>query len=280
MRPKSTDLPIVAFSVWVYQVLLLAYPTKFQQEYGPHMLQVFRDCCLRAIRQSGANGMVRLWAITLLDFLRSVFEQHMQKETDMSKSKLIKLGGWAFILGSFAFITILSGSNSFTFAGSVISSILLAAGMLGLRARYGENAGGFGRNILLIGVIGMVLMYMVFTLMYLGIQVLSVIQFQAPEALWILLYGGPAVVLLGLTLFGLAALRSKPMARLNWLPVFAGIWYPVFYFFLAGYLFTNHGKYPGQYQTAFEMMWLLQFIALFVLGLILVADTPQEMAMA
>jgi hypothetical protein len=280
MRPKSIDLPIVAFSVRVYQLLLVAYPTRFQQEYGPHMLQVFRDCCLRAIRQSGTNGMVRLWAITLLDFLRSVVEQHIQKETDMSKSKLIRLGGWTFILGSFAFITILSSSNSLTFVGSVLSSILLAAGLLSLQARYGENAGGFGRNILLVGVIGTVLMYVVFALLYLGIQVLSVIQFQAPEAFWILLYVGPAVALIGLTLFGLAALRSKPMARLNWLPVFAGIWYPVFYFFLAGYLFTNHGKYPGQYQTAFEMMWLVQFIALFALGIIQVADSPQEMAMA
>ena len=41
--------------------------------------------------------------------------------------------------------------------GSLISAILLAAGMLGLRARYAENAGGFGRNIALISVIATVL---------------------------------------------------------------------------------------------------------------------------
>jgi hypothetical protein len=199
----------------------------------------------------------------------------------MSKSQLIKLSGWAFILGSFGFITILGDSESLTFAGSVISSILLAAGMLGLRARYGENAGGLGRNILLIGVIGMVLLYMVVAymfLMYFG--VLPVIQIQVPEGLWILFFGGPAVLLLALTLFGLAALRNKPMARLNWLPVVAGIWYPVVYFFLAAYIFTNNGVYPAQYQTAIEMMFLIQFIALCVFGFILATDMPQEMATA
>jgi len=199
----------------------------------------------------------------------------------MSKSQFIKLTGWAFILGSFGFITILADSNSLTLAGSVISSILLAVGMLGLRARYGENVGGFGRNILLIGVIGMVLLYIVLAslaLMY-SFGVLLVILIQA-KGLWILLFGGPAVVLLGLTLFGLAALRSKPMVRLNWLPVFAGIWYPVVYFFLAGYIFTHNGAYPQQNQTAIQMIFSIQFIALCVLGFILITDTRQEMATA
>jgi hypothetical protein len=109
--------------------------------------------------------------------------------------------------------------------------------------------------------------------------VLPVIQIQA-EGLWILLFAGPAVVLLALTLFGLAALRNKPMARLNWLPVVAGIWYPVVYFFLAAYIFTNNGVYPAQCQTAIEMMFLIQFIALCVFGFILATDMPQEMATA
>ena len=199
----------------------------------------------------------------------------------MSKSQFIKLNGWAFILGSFGFITILADSDSLTLAGSVISSILLAVGMLGLRACYGESAGGFGRHILLIGVIGMVLLYMVLAslaLMY-SFGVLPVILIQA-KGLWILLFGGPAVVLLGLTLFGLAALRRKPMARLNWLPVFAGIWYPAVYFFLAGYIFTHHGAYPQQDHTAIQMIFLIQFFALCVFGSVLATDTHQEMATA
>jgi len=195
----------------------------------------------------------------------------------MSKSQFVKLSGWALILGSFAFMMSILGDS---LAASVISSILLASGMLGLRARYGENAGSFGRNILLIGVIGMVLLYMVL----MSFWVLYAMQIQAlrnpNQNLWILLFGGPAIILLALTLFGLIALRDKPMARLNWLPVFAGIWYPVIYFFIFGYIFTNNGAYPVQYQTAINMMMFVQSIALCALGLILVTDTSQEMATA
>ena len=97
------------------------------------------------------------------------------------------------------------------------------------------------------------------------------------KGLWIVIFGGPAVSLLGLTLFGLAALGSKPMARFNWLPVFAGIWYPVFYFFLAGYLYTHNGVYPEQYQMAFNIMHLIQFLALCGLGSMLLTDATQEM---
>jgi hypothetical protein len=199
----------------------------------------------------------------------------------MSKSQLIKFTGWAFILGAFGFITILANSDSLTFAGSVISAILLAAGMLGLRARYGGYEDGLARNILLIGVIATVLFYIglaSLAFMY-SFGILPEAQIEA-KGLWILIFGGPAIVLLGLTLFGISTLRSKPMARLNWLSVLAGIWYPVVYFFLAGYLFTHYGEYPGQYQTAFNIMHLMQFLALCALGSFLVSDMPEKMATA
>jgi len=199
----------------------------------------------------------------------------------MTKAAFSRRSGLAFIAGSFAHITILSNSDLLAFPGSVICTLLLAAGILGLRARYGERAGSFGRNILLLGVIGPILLCIVSAsgaLMYLSGN-LTDTEVKA-KGLWLLMYGGPASSLLGLTLFGLAALSSKPMARFNWLPVFAGIWYPVFYFFLAGYLVTHNGVYPGQYQMAFSLMHLMQFLALCVFGSILVSDSHQEMAMA
>ena len=197
----------------------------------------------------------------------------------MSKSALIKLSGWAFIAGAFAFITLLSNSDPIALPGSIISTILLAAGMSGLRARYGEHVGSFGRNMLLLGVIGPILLCIIIAsgaLMYLSGN-LTDTEVKA-KGLWLLMYGGPASSLLGLTLFGLATLSSKTMARFNWLPVFAGIWYPVFYFFLAGYLVTHNGVYPAQYQMAFSLMHLMQFLALCVLGSILVSDTSEKMA--
>ena len=185
----------------------------------------------------------------------------------MTKAEFSKLSGLAFIAGSFAFITILSGSDPLAIPGSVISAILLAVGMSGLRARYGEHAGSFGRNILLLGVIGPILLCIVIASMALIYRSGNLTDAEVEaKGLWIVIFGGPAVVLLALTLFGLTALRKKPMSRLNGLPVLAGIWYPVFYFFLAGYLFTHNGVYPGQYQMAFNIVHLIQFLALCALG--------------
>lgn len=194
----------------------------------------------------------------------------------MSKSEFIKLSGWAFIAGSFAFATILTNSDPLAIPGSTISALLLAAGMSGLRARYGEQAGSFGRSMLLLGVIGPILWCIAIASMVLmGLSGIVTVA-QVEKGLWIMIFGGPAISLLGLTLFGLAALRSKPMAHFNWLPAFAGIWYPGWYFSLAGYLFTHDGVYPGQYQVAFNIMHLMQFLALCTLGSILLTDAPKE----
>lgn len=194
----------------------------------------------------------------------------------MSKPELIKWSGWAFIAGALTFITILSNSDPISIPGSEISAILLAVGLLGLRARYGEHIGGFGKNSLLLGASGPFLLVIFIALGLAGILTVT----RITEGFWILIFGGSTMALLGLTLFGLAALVSKPMARLNWLPVVAGIWYPVFYFFLAGYLFTHNGVYPGQYQTAFNVIYLIQFLALCVLGASLITDTSRETATA
>ena len=79
----------------------------------------------------------------------------------MSKSELIKLSGWAFLAGAVAFLTILSGSDPIALPGSWISALLLAGGLLSLRAGYGETLSPFGRNILLMGAVGAVLWDMV-----------------------------------------------------------------------------------------------------------------------
>ena len=205
----------------------------------------------------------------------------------MSKSELIKLSGWAFIASAVAFITILTGSDPIAIPGSLISAVLLAVGMLGLRARYGENAGGFGRNIALISVIATVLFYMSMATMWL-LYISGIVPVEQlaeggwiEEGGWIVVFGGPAFVLIGLTLFGLAALHRKPMPRLNWLPLLAGIWYPVAYLVFAGYLFTHHGAYPWDttIQITRIIVWI-QFFGLCALGAFLVTDTSEQMAIA
>ena len=199
----------------------------------------------------------------------------------MAKPELIKRSGWAFVAGAFAFITLLSGSDPIAIPGSVVSAILLAVGMSRLRAAYGERAGSFGRSMLLLGTFGPILLCIVIAsiaLIY-SSRNLTDAEIDA-KGLWIVIFGGPAISLLGLTLFGLTALRSKPMPRLNWLPVLAGIWYPVTYVLFSVYDISRKGVFPDQYLPELVLMVVIQFLALCLLGFILVIDSPKEMATA
>src|SRR6266508_2210825 len=209
-----------------------------------------------------------------------MLEQHLHKETFMTKSHAIKMSGWAFMLGSFGFLALNSDSMAVSFAGLVFGSILLSVGMLGLRAGYGDRVGDFGRNMLLLGVLGMLLAFV-------SLGVLYAIQRQiqignARIETWLLLYEVPAIGLLGLALYGLAALRRKPMAGLNWLPLATGVWYPAAYSFFFFYYVSHNGvwQYVEQIYWVFGMTMVMQFATLCLLGFILSADTRDEMATA
>jgi hypothetical protein len=194
----------------------------------------------------------------------------------MSKPELIKSSGWFFIAGAFAFITILSGSDPIAIPGSVVSTILLAVGMSRLRAAYSETVGQFGRSFLLLGVLGPVLWFIVMGSM----PIIGVTETQVNEGLWVLLFAGPAISLLGLTLFGLVALISRPMPRLNWLPVFAGIWYPVTFTLFSIYDISHKGVFPDQYLSELVLIMVIQFLALCILGFVMIAESSKEMATA
>ena len=280
MRSQSVPTSLVTFSVKFYQVLLAAYPSKFQQEYGPHMVQVFQDYCLHTIRQRGTSGMLKLWMITLLDLVQSVISEYMQKETQMKKEMKpedIRRAGWALILGAISFIlgsflAIIEYSNGnwslFALLSLVFVSLpLLVFGVLGLRNQYGEKGGRFGRSILLIGAI-------------LG-PITSVIGFflMAIEPFWFVIYAGPAVLFSCLTLFGIAALRTKPMPRGNGLPVIAGLSYPaLIIFYIITSVMTGDWSSSSVPDGLYVILVTIQGIALLGLGYILKADVPDETA--
>jgi hypothetical protein len=194
----------------------------------------------------------------------------------MSKPELIKSSGWFFITGAFAFITILTGSDPIAIPGSVVSSILLAVGMSRLRAAYGETVGRLGRSFLFLGMLAPVLWFIIMGSM----PIIGVTETQVSEGLWVLLFAGPAISLLGLTLFGLAALISGPMPRLNWLPVFAGIWYPVTFTLFSIYDISHKGVFPDQYLPELALMMVIQFLALCILGFVMIDDSSKELATA
>jgi hypothetical protein len=279
MISNHLENPIISFSVKAYQVLLVAYPSKFQQEYGSHMLQVFQDCCLRAYRQNGTNGMLKLWAVTLFDLIHSLIEEHLQKETDMKKNDFIRLGGWSLMVGAIVFLPgaismLLADSQSIDWnstpmqliAIAVFSApILLALGMLGLRARY-RNAGG----ILLFGAaVG-------------GILVLvgMLVQFLTPdysvsETYYYVWLGGVFLLNACLSIFGILALMQKPMPRWNWLPLVAGAWIP-----LLSLLAVTIGPSFEAFLSIIIAGLIVMTIAQVMLGYILQADASQDLATA
>ena len=192
----------------------------------------------------------------------------------MSKSKFIKLSGWALIVGAFVFLlSFLSGSAP----GFIVASTLMAVGLLGLRARYGNSVGSLGENALLAGVVGMMFAYAAVPI-FRGVEVLHLLMWEV-ESVYLLPFAGPAVLLTGLTVFGLAALRRKPLPYANWLPLFAGLWYPVIYFPIFFYILMNNGVWPNWDNfpyIAFTVMMLVQFVALTMLGAILQDNLTEE----
>ena len=278
MIRRQSDVTLVSLSVRVYQALLVAYPKIFQQEYGSHMLQMFRDCCMRAIHQGGVNGMAKLWAATLLDLVQSVISEHVHKEIEMNKEmkpENVRKAGWMLILGTPAFIFGTYWETSvwdlwiLGFPLLLLSIPMLAYGSKGLQARYSETVGSFGTNILRFGrIIG---------------PITSLVGFiMAWFISWTftLIYMGPAILLASLTIFGLAALLKKPF--LNWKPliVFAAIWYPAFYInFLIGRV-TNGGWPTVTFNSSDLLIMAVPGIAMIVLGYILKSDVPQEMTPA
>ena len=176
---NPSDPGLVTFSAGTYRLLLTFYPTRFRREYGPHMAQVFRDCCLKTYRQSGLPGMFALWVRTLCDWFKTVIEEQMNRGTAMTRTKFIRLSGWGLVLAAVSLLlTFLSDSqiraglyrifgapttaSSYELYQSLSTGngrlpffftvLLIILGLLGLRARYGEQAGYAARTALGVGV--------------------------------------------------------------------------------------------------------------------------------
>ena len=144
-----------------------------------------------------------------------------------------------------------------------LSMPLLVAGLLGVRNRYGEKVGGFGKNILLVGII-------------LGPLTSVILLLGNILPNWMVAFSGHAVLFACLTLFGFVALYKRPLPRWNVVPTIAGIWYPImllFYSFTRNILDSNLLP-PISVNAA--LLFGIQGIALAALGYILKSDASQE----
>src|SRR5215510_251110 len=145
-------------------------------------------------------------------------KKEMKREDNQPAGRAFIAGGVMFLISILILITRIPSLWAVSFLLIVyISMPLLVVGLLGLRSRYGEKVGWFGRNILLIGAI-------------LGPLTTLIVLLGNFLSGWMWL-SGHAVLLVCLALFGLVALYKRPLPRGNALPLIAGIWYPIMFLF-------------------------------------------------
>jgi hypothetical protein len=226
VNARTPTPPLVGLSLRAYCLLLWAYPLAFRDEYGPHMLQVFGDCCRRAYRQGGSPSVLTYWAIALLDYVRSLAEQRLNRETTMNKENFVRLSGWLLILGALAYHVLpigffVSGEELWprlgafepaVVAGFFYGPVAMALGLVGLWARYRHETGGLAQGALLLGAQGGVVMV-----------VGNIGQAFEPDAYWTVHTAGMFLTHAGLALFGLAARPQKIGPRPVILALLAGL---------------------------------------------------------
>jgi hypothetical protein len=75
---RQFSLPFVlSASERIYRLLLVVYPPAYRREYGPLMIQAYRDLCRNSYRQRGILGLVSLWSRLLADLVTSAIRQHL-----------------------------------------------------------------------------------------------------------------------------------------------------------------------------------------------------------
>lgn len=292
MQAKNPDPHLVALSVAAYRWLLGLYPQSFRYEYGPHMLQVFRDSAIVSVRRDGVGGLPPLWGRTLLDLVRTVAEEHMQRGVDMTRDTFIRLSGWGMIVGTvllaLLFSSALDESNVRLFlyntlgiestarniyqirtVASTVAEIvgvgalsLLTMGILGLQLRYGKQVGQLGEYSLWASFAGGAIA----TVIVMGWALSLYISFT-----WFFWSG--FVMLFFLGLFGLVAIRHKPMKRGNWLPFLAGG--PLSLVAAAAAVVEMTGGAWPDWGWMNTILPLLSAVALVLLGFILAEPTSE-----
>jgi hypothetical protein len=293
LKPIPSDPDLVSLSAAVYRVLLAFYPARFKRDFGPHMAQVFRDSCLKTYLQSGPRGMLSLWALTLFDWFKTVIEEQMNRGTEMTRSKFIRLSGWAMILAAVIlllsflpeadqildglyqtfglpatpaqhglFQTITTGMRSLVFPAVIL---FITLGLCGLYIRYAERTANSAKISLGMGIAGGVVSLVISAGMVMGIHNVRP-----------LMNISMAFMFAGLFVFGLATLRSRPMPRGNGLPALAGFWWPFLVIQAYVYPLFIQRLVGSQVPLWFSFtIFSIMSISLATLGYVLQADIPR-----
>lgn len=239
---------ILNFSEQLYRRFLLAYPLEYRQELSDEMAQVFRDLCREVYEQKGMLGFLGIWSSTMIDLVKTAIEERIKDTTNMTKNKFFRLSGWALMLAGplailgfsitefeaanfdapndtlarFRYFSDPFGGEDILFEASPILLILSAfsfysIGLYGFRLRYGASGNKVGSMGLDLAVIsGFV------------VTLTSIPMLIFTGDTWWRIWGYSLVAMFtGLSIFGITALKNRPLPFWNALPLLAGIWFPI-----------------------------------------------------
>jgi len=217
--------PALLWSERLYSLILALYPRQYRHEYGVHMARTFRDSLRDQYHRNGLLGLIEVWGPTLIDAVFTAITEHLAKGVVLvSKETWSRIGGPALMLGGIVWlvssVSQLQPVNDDAFGGPdialeiiaflMIPAILaLTVGLMGLRARLGQRAGGVGRAALLFASLSGAL----------GIIAGVILSALTSEDGWYLFMAGLLGFYLGVLVFGITSLTKKPFVRWNGLPL-------------------------------------------------------------
>jgi hypothetical protein len=273
---------IVRVSLVIYGLLLFAYPLQFRNEYARWMAQAFGDQCMYAYRMSGMVGVTGIWISTLLDWLKTSFEQHTMQGLAMTRALFTRICGWCLLFGVAAillgeFSTMLySGTidpqnglyrpyDPLLRAGQVVLFptwvLLTALGIAGLYARFGSASGWLGRGALAVGVLGGITSFGL-------LAILGLAGENEPPRVWEMAMVGLLFMFGGLFVFGLSSLHRRELTERSWLSLVTG---GLFLMMMALSIIL-----ASEMPTILPMLFLgLIACGLFLLGRLLLRINPQ-----
>ncbi|MBN1581971.1 MAG: hypothetical protein JXA89_14800 [Anaerolineae bacterium] len=101
---RSHPVPGVVFKF--YQALLHVYPAEHRREYGPLMIQTFRDMCRETYRHKGTLGLIVLSVHVFVDTVISSIAEHLdrleygaRKMTKKQHFVILVFAGFPLVLG-------------------------------------------------------------------------------------------------------------------------------------------------------------------------------------
>jgi len=205
----------------------------------------------------------------------------------MSKAQFIRISGWALILGAATLLLATAAAVAVSPASSQYDAryrstdpffqavmailyptavMLITVGFAGLYARYNFGSGRVGRLGLILGVLGGVFTCIIMLILFIT---------QDGDPLWLPMMFSIAIMFGGLVLFGVDTLRNRALPRGNYLPVLAGIGFPVLVITSLAYEAIT-GRWLEMNDLISTAIYLVTGLALLALGQILRGEAVEE----